>query len=39
MAGGKVAQTLGVNIGMVYVAKHRVMALIKKENGVLEKQW
>ncbi len=25
---GKVAQTLGVNIGRVYLAKHRVMALI-----------
>jgi RNA polymerase sigma-70 factor (ECF subfamily) len=36
---GKVAQTLGVNIGMVYLAKHRVMALIKKEIRVLEKQW
>lgn len=35
----KVAQTLGVNIGMVYLAKHRVMALIKKEIRVLEKQW
>jgi len=36
---GKVAQTLGVNIGMVYLAKHRVMALIKKEISVLENQW
>ena len=36
---GKVAQTLGVNIGRVYLAKHRVMALIKKEVRVLEKQW
>ena len=36
---GKVAQALGVNIGMVYLAKHRVMALIKKEIRVLEKQW
>lgn len=36
---GKVAQTLGVNIGRVYLAKHRVMALIKKEIRVLEKQW
>jgi len=35
----KVAQTLGVNIGRVYLAKHRVMALIKKEIRVLEKQW
>ena len=36
---GKVSQALGVNIGMVYLAKHRVMALIKKEIRVLEKQW
>jgi RNA polymerase sigma-70 factor (ECF subfamily) len=36
---GKVAQALGVNIGMVYLAKHRIMALIKKEIRVLEKQW
>jgi RNA polymerase sigma-70 factor (ECF subfamily) len=35
----KVAQTLGVNIGQVYLAKHRVMALIKKEVRVLEQQW
>jgi RNA polymerase sigma-70 factor (ECF subfamily) len=35
----KVAQTLGVNIGRVYLAKHRIMALIKKEVRVLEKQW
>jgi len=36
---GKVVQTLGVNIGRVYLAKHRVMVLIKKEIRVLEKQW
>ena len=30
---------LGVNIGMVYLAKHRVMALIKKEIRALEKRW
>ena len=36
---GKVAQALGVNIGMVYLAKHRVMALIKKEIRALEKRW
>jgi RNA polymerase sigma-70 factor (ECF subfamily) len=36
---GKVAQTLGVNIGRVYLAKHRVMSLIKKEIRALEKQW
>ena len=35
----KVAQTLGVNIGRVYLAKYRIMALIKKEIRVLEKQW
>ena len=35
----KVAQTFGVNIGRVYLAKYRIMALIKKEIRVLEKQW
>jgi len=33
----KVAQALGVNIGMVYLAKHRVSALIRKEVQLLEK--
>jgi DNA-directed RNA polymerase specialized sigma24 family protein len=27
----KVAQTLGVNVGLVYLAKHRISALLKKE--------
>ena len=36
---GKVAQALGVNIGRVYLARFRVMALIKKEIRALEKQW
>ena len=35
----KVAQTLGVNIAQVYLAKHRMLALIKKEVRLLEKQW
>jgi RNA polymerase sigma-70 factor (ECF subfamily) len=35
----RVAQTLGVNVGQVYLAKHRVSALIKKELRALEKQW
>jgi hypothetical protein len=35
----KVAKALGVNIGLVYLAKYRIMALIKKEVRVLEKQW
>ena len=35
----KVAKALGVNIGLVYLAKYRIMALIKKEIRVLEKQW
>jgi RNA polymerase sigma-70 factor (ECF subfamily) len=35
----KVARALGVNIAQVYLAKHRVLALIKKEVRLLEKQW
>ena len=35
----KVAQTLEVNIAQVYLAKHRILALLKKEVRVLEKQW
>jgi RNA polymerase sigma-70 factor (ECF subfamily) len=35
----KVAKTLGVNIAQVYLAKHRILALIKKEIRLLEKQW
>jgi len=35
----KVAGTLGVNIAQVYLAKYRIMALIKKEVRLLEKQW
>ena len=27
----KVAQTLGVNVGQVYLAKHRISALLKRE--------
>ena len=34
----KVARTLGVNIGQVYLAKHRVARLIKKEIRELEKR-
>lgn len=36
---GKVARTLGVNVGQVYLAKHRVLGLIKKEARRLEKKW
>ena len=36
---GKVARLLGVNVGQVYLAKHRVSALIKKEARRLEKKW
>lgn len=32
----KVARTLGIHIGQVYLAKHRVSKLIKKEMAVLE---
>ena len=35
----KVAQTLEVSIAQVYLAKHRIMALLKKEVRLLEKQW
>ena len=32
----KVAQTLGVSVGRVYLAKHRVSKLIRKEIAVLQ---
>ena len=32
----KVARTLGINIGRVYLAKHRVTGLLKKEIKKLE---
>jgi RNA polymerase sigma-70 factor (ECF subfamily) len=32
----KVARTLGVNIGRVYLAKHRISALLKKEIKILQ---
>jgi RNA polymerase sigma-70 factor (ECF subfamily) len=35
----KVARTLEVNIAQVYLAKHRILALLKKEVRMLEKQW
>ena len=34
----KVAARLGVNIGQVYLARHRVGALLKKEIKALEKR-
>jgi RNA polymerase sigma factor (sigma-70 family) len=34
----KVAQTLGVSVGRVYLARHRVSGLIKKEVELLEKK-
>ena len=34
----KVAARLGVNIGQVYLARHRVSALLKKEIRALEKR-
>jgi RNA polymerase sigma factor (sigma-70 family) len=34
---GKVAQTLGVNVGRVYLAKHRVGRLLRKEVQALER--
>jgi RNA polymerase sigma factor (sigma-70 family) len=35
----KVAQILEVNVAQVYLAKHRILALIKKEIRLLQKQW
>ena len=35
----KVAETLDVSVALVYLAKHRVLALVKKEVRLLEKQW
>ncbi len=34
---GKVSKTLGVNVGQVYLAKHRITSLLKKEVIHLEK--
>jgi RNA polymerase sigma-70 factor (ECF subfamily) len=33
----KVARTLGVTVGHVYVAKHRISRLIKREIELMEK--
>ena len=35
----KVARTLGVNVGLVYLAKHRISALLKMEMRRLEEKW
>lgn len=35
----RVARSLGVNVGQVYLAKHRVSALVKKEMRGLEERW
>ena len=35
----RVARTLDVNVAQVYLAKYRIMALLKKEVRLLEKQW
>jgi RNA polymerase sigma-70 factor (ECF subfamily) len=35
----KVAETLEVSVALVYLAKHRVLAMVKKEVRLLEKQW
>jgi hypothetical protein len=34
----KIRHTLGVNAGQVYLAKHRISSLLKKEIARLEKQ-
>jgi RNA polymerase sigma factor (sigma-70 family) len=36
---GKVAETLGITVARVYLSKHRVRLLIRKEIRALEKQW
>jgi len=33
----KIAQTLGASVGQVYLAKHRISMLLKKEIAQLEK--
>ena len=35
----KVAKTLEVSVAQVYLAKHRILALLKKEVRLLERQW
>ena len=35
----KVANTLEVSVAQVYLAKHRILALLKKEVRMLESQW
>jgi RNA polymerase sigma factor (sigma-70 family) len=35
---GKVARTLRINLGLVYLAKHRVASVLKKELRALEKE-
>ncbi len=36
---GRIARALGVNVGQVYLAKHRVARILKKEIRRLEKKW
>jgi RNA polymerase sigma-70 factor (ECF subfamily) len=36
---GKVARTLGVNVALVYLVKHRIAALLKREVRRLEEKW
>jgi RNA polymerase sigma-70 factor (ECF subfamily) len=35
----KVARSLGINVGLAYLVKYRLSALLKKEVRRLEKQW
>jgi hypothetical protein len=35
----KVARALGVNVGLVYLVKYRISALLKREVRRLEEQW
>lgn len=39
MPAGKVAAVLGTNIGQVYLARHRISRLLKKEVARLEEKW
>jgi RNA polymerase sigma-70 factor (ECF subfamily) len=35
----QVAKTLEVSVAQVYLVKHRILALLKREVRMLEKQW
>jgi RNA polymerase sigma-70 factor (ECF subfamily) len=35
----RIAQTLGVSAARIYLAKHRISRLLRKEVALLEKEW